>query len=288
MLQVSDVWQWLGGPLLSSVFMDDFYSGRPFNTAPTMRAIFNSNIIVSAVTLRQKRVLPNSCVVPDVFLSDQRVRGCGSNLDAADVEDRLDHKARASSLGLAPAFMFNADMPSFQGTLASYSSGAYVHIINTDRAAAAAEFLGLESLGWIDNLTRALAVEISTFTPGSNIFSTLTLVLPSPTQPRHAYVRHNVLPALFLQVLEIPLGGSVAVSSYTYTSRLHRYITTPDYIRLGFELSSILLIILDLFEKLLYYPYLLPCYRFSVSMTLPSQLPVQVQRPIHVAPLERV
>lgn len=50
----------------------------------------------------------------------------------------------------------------------------------------------------------------------------------------------------------MPLGGSVAVSSYTYTSRLYRYITTSDYIRLGFELSSILLIVLDLFEKLLY------------------------------------
>jgi hypothetical protein len=51
--------------------------------------------------------------------------------------------------------------------------------------------------------------------------------------------------------MEMPLGGSVLVSSYTYTARLYRYITTADYIRLGFELSSILLIILDLFEKLL-------------------------------------
>ena len=57
-----------------------------------------------------------------------------------------------------------------------------------------------------------------------------------------------------MQVLEMPLGGSVTVSSYTYTSRLYRYITTSDYVRLGFELSSILLIILDLFEKLLYRP----------------------------------
>ncbi len=60
-VEVSQVWEWLRGPLLSSVFMDDFYSGRPFNTAPTMRAIFNNNIIVSAVTLRQKRVRPNRC-----------------------------------------------------------------------------------------------------------------------------------------------------------------------------------------------------------------------------------
>jgi hypothetical protein len=59
--EVSQVWEWLAGPLLSAVFMDDFYSGRPFNTQPTMRAIFNSNVIVSAVTLRQKRVLPNRC-----------------------------------------------------------------------------------------------------------------------------------------------------------------------------------------------------------------------------------
>ena len=44
------------------------------------------------------------------------------------------------------------------------------------RATAAADLLALESLGWIDNLTRAVAVEISTFTPGSNTFSTLTLV----------------------------------------------------------------------------------------------------------------
>ena len=58
-VEVSQVWDWLRGPLLSALFMDDFYTGRPFNTAPVMRAIFNSNVIVSAVTLRQKRVLPN-------------------------------------------------------------------------------------------------------------------------------------------------------------------------------------------------------------------------------------
>jgi hypothetical protein len=57
--EVSQVLEWLRGPLLSALFMDDFYSGRPYNTAPTMRAIFNNNLIVSAVTLRQKRVLPN-------------------------------------------------------------------------------------------------------------------------------------------------------------------------------------------------------------------------------------
>lgn len=59
--------------------------------------------------------------------------------------------------------------------------------------------------------------------------------------------------------MEMPLGSSVLVSSYSYTSRLYRYITTPDYIRLGFELSSILLIILDLFEKLLYPSPSSPC-----------------------------
>jgi hypothetical protein len=59
--------------------------------------------------------------------------------------------------------------------------------------------------------------------------------------------------------MEMPLGSSVLVSSYSYTSRLYRYITTPDYIRLGFELSSILLIILDLFEKLLYTSPSSPC-----------------------------
>jgi hypothetical protein len=59
--------------------------------------------------------------------------------------------------------------------------------------------------------------------------------------------------------MEMPLGSSVLVSSYSYTSRLYRYITTSDYIRLGFELSSILLIILDLFEKLLYPSPASPC-----------------------------
>jgi hypothetical protein len=85
-------------------------------------------------------------------------------------------------------------MPGIRGTLTSYSSGAcvsrafpcrapcpsptpsFVYVMSDVRAAAAADLLALESLGWIDNLTRTLAVEISTFTPGSNTFSTLTLV----------------------------------------------------------------------------------------------------------------
>ena len=49
-----------------------------------------------------------------------------SNLDSDDVEDRSDHNARATSLSLAPAFMFNPEMPSFSGTVTSYSNGAYV------------------------------------------------------------------------------------------------------------------------------------------------------------------
>lgn len=49
-----------------------------------------------------------------------------SNLDSDAVEDRSDHKARAASLSLAPAFMFTPDMPNFYGTLSSYSRGAYV------------------------------------------------------------------------------------------------------------------------------------------------------------------
>jgi hypothetical protein len=128
--------------------------------------------------------------------------------------------------------------------------------MSSERASAAADLLGLESLGWVDNLTRALALEVSTFTPGSNTFSTLTLVRRSTpiiktVNPFHPY----------LQVMEMPLGGNVVVSSYTYTSRLYRYITTADYMRLGFELSSVLLIILDLFEKLLCQPPPLLYYR---------------------------
>ena len=49
-----------------------------------------------------------------------------SNLDSDAVEDRSDHKARASSLSLARAFLFRPDMPNFYGTLSSYSRGAYV------------------------------------------------------------------------------------------------------------------------------------------------------------------
>jgi hypothetical protein len=72
-VEVGQVWEWLGGPLLSSLFMDDFYSGRPFSTAPFMRAIFNSNLIVSAVTLRQKRALPNRL---DLSLAPGHSRVC--------------------------------------------------------------------------------------------------------------------------------------------------------------------------------------------------------------------
>jgi hypothetical protein len=69
-----------------------------------------------------------------------------------------------------------------------------------------------------------------------------------------------------LKVLEIPLGGRVVVSSYSYTSRLHRYITTSDYVRLGFELSSVLLIIIDLVEKLLFDTGFSPSlYRFACN-----------------------
>ena len=49
-----------------------------------------------------------------------------SNLDSDGVEDRADHKARATSIGLAPAFLFKPEMPGFEGQLASYSDGACV------------------------------------------------------------------------------------------------------------------------------------------------------------------
>lgn len=89
--------------------------------------------------------------------------------------------------------------------------------MSNNRARAAADLLGLESLGWIDNLTRAVAVEISTFTPGSNTFSTLTLVPP----PR---------PGTCASVLRVCTGdrnaagwqcGSVVVHVHVSTLPLH-------------------------------------------------------------------
>ena len=92
-----------------------------------------------------------------------------------------------------------------------------MHILNNNRAACAAELLGLESLGWIDNLTRSLAVEISTFTPGSNIFSTLTLVWPhctgdlmaisfyAPTGDGDAFRQQRVGVVIHLHFASVPL-----------------------------------------------------------------------------------
>lgn len=106
----------------------------------------------------------------------------------------------------------NLDGAPIWGLLEVYGGGGYVAELGTDRDAASAVVLDLESQGWLDRASRALFIEFNIYNPFTNLFSMVTFISEMP--PTGGNVNHALIKtiqmysyvgtrALFLVLLQV-------------------------------------------------------------------------------------
>lgn len=84
----------------------------------------------------------------------------------------------------------------FSGQYGTYSHGGYFYIVNSTRQNILLDLKTLEENNWIDNFTRAISIEFSTFNPNLNVYChcfILFEVLPTGNFINSAYFRPLIL-----------------------------------------------------------------------------------------------
>jgi len=66
--EYSDIWQFLEGPLIQTLYPSRWYNGVPY-TADELGYVLTNNRLLGGVRIRQLRVKPNSCSVRDEYKS---------------------------------------------------------------------------------------------------------------------------------------------------------------------------------------------------------------------------
>lgn len=223
---VNDFYNYIKGPFAHLVFTSDWYTGEPWTTSGSAgRGMVNgANFVVAkTVRLRQKRVRSNSCSVPKVF------RGKGI---VPDCIDRYSYASEDKSAGFGPheevarrglvysdAFKWHDQGYNFVGKLGTvYSPGGFsISFNNVSHATTIAE--KMQELRWVDEYTRAVVAEVTLYNANLNLF------------------------VLVQMIMELPPSGGALVRSNIRSARLHQYVTTADYTRLGFELVCVAFIV---------------------------------------------
>ena len=68
------------GPFLHAVYMSDWFSGSPWSVGD-QGLVAGANLVVSTVSIRQKRVRSASCVIPTQFMGSATLNDCIADYD---------------------------------------------------------------------------------------------------------------------------------------------------------------------------------------------------------------
>ncbi|KAH9502510.1 hypothetical protein Btru_068871, partial [Bulinus truncatus] len=178
-----DFWKWANSGLLSGLRAGPYYNDYP---PFKLRAYINDKVsrILGYATMRQLRVKPDQCKVPDPF---QRViHECNTMYNMLTQEERtynIGWQPRGSNdlsnltrteYSYSSAEKLNG-YP-YWGILSLYSGGGYVVPLEGSKNELRDLFANLQSEQWIDRYTRAVFIEFTTYNPQINLFAINTLL----------------------------------------------------------------------------------------------------------------
>lgn len=176
---VSDVWSFLQGPLIDTLFQTQWYNGDLFalegSEQSQLGVVDRSHVLLGGLQLRLLRVESQSCVD-----SGQDNGHCYPPY-AQHVESK-----QAQQLGgsIVDSWSSGNSSQLFPGRLASYPSGGYHQFIprlssSTISALACGPYCQLAALkknGWIDPSARALFLEFNLYNPWQDIHCAVTIL----------------------------------------------------------------------------------------------------------------
>ena len=180
----NDWWNWAHATVVDEVMAQPHYNGLP---PYGLRGYIGDHThrIMGYATIRQVRVVPNSCRV------DQRIESitqeCAKasafiNEDSGDYcnawEEKNAHTENLISC-LRPEFKYvtagELDSLPYQAKMDLYGGGGYVFRMNQPPPAARKELVTLQQMHWVNNHTRAVFLEFSVYNPQVNLFGISTI-----------------------------------------------------------------------------------------------------------------
>ena len=205
---VPQFFSWLRGPFIDTVYLPEL-GGEPLY-------LHGYNRLIGRVRLRQVRVTPGSCEVPEMFAT--LIDGCwgpytlGLHDDEPFGPEYEPTRWRHSDVDDTDDFLAN-------GRFATYSGGGHVVDLPLEIGAAREAAAALQQHGWVDRATRAVFIDFSCFNANSGMLFSVRLLfefLPSG----------GIMPMPTLRVLKPLL-----------------YVEPMDFARAVFEVAFILYVL---------------------------------------------
>ncbi|CAF1184626.1 unnamed protein product [Adineta ricciae] len=173
---IDKYWQWLGSSFVDNLRAQKWYNGDP---PRNLSGFINdkSHRLIGWATMRQLRVKPEQCRIVSTCHADYSF----FNEDKHSYTPTwLNETSRMSDSPVEKAFTYQSsdelDTFIYAGTYASYGSGGYVYEFRGGFIDVRNNISRLHALGWIDEKTRAVIIQLTLYNPNVRLFTAVTIL----------------------------------------------------------------------------------------------------------------
>ncbi|XP_024084019.1 polycystic kidney disease 2-like 2 protein isoform X2 [Cimex lectularius] len=217
---VPQIWEYIRGVFIKIIYENDYNETRSLQFVRNQPFILlYNNILVGVPRIRQVRVENNSCTIDKTF--SEIFASCYGYLNSQN-EDRKTFGNGTANWN----YHVSKDSLMYEGLVSNYGPGGFSILFDKDQYITTQIIEELEYHKWIQLGTRAVFIDFTAYTPNTNLFCVVKLVL------------------------EMPPTGGVLTSSHFYTMKFIRYVTTWDYFILGCELIFICFVVYYITEEI--------------------------------------
>ncbi|CAB0015691.1 unnamed protein product [Nesidiocoris tenuis] len=224
---VDHIWDYFSGiliPLIYSGVNDKMAASHLAKLKnPKDLLLVNDNILVALPRIRQVRVRNDSCHVPEGFLY---IFDSCYYFFKPHLED-----TEPFGLGNGTIWTYsNASVTGARGVageITTYTGGGYYMDFSSSLEETLKLYNEMYNNTWIDHGTRAVMVDLASYTQRDNLFCIVTLLI------------------------ELPPSGGAIPSADVRVQKLLRYESTLDCVMLGFELALTALLVLLTLDNIL-------------------------------------
>ncbi|KAF6209750.1 hypothetical protein GE061_015499 [Apolygus lucorum] len=178
------------------------------------------NILIGLPRIRQQRVKNDSCSVQAMF--KDLFPSCYDYYSDSEEDKEPFGMKNPTAWTYAPP---DGDSSSYTGKISSYGGGGYMMNLTTNKIYTASWINELINHAWIQQGTRVVFIDFTTYTPNTNLFCVVKLVF------------------------ELPPTGGVIPTAHFYTMKFLRYVNTWDHFVLGCEIIFLCYIVYFTMEE---------------------------------------
>nr|XP_043901609.1 polycystic kidney disease 2-like 1 protein [Solea senegalensis] len=219
---MTDFWIYAQGPLLDGLYWTKWYNNQSLESGERS-FIYYENMLLGVPRVRQIKIKNNSCKVHTDFAEE--ITGC------FDVYNEKKENDLSFGLINGTAWTYHTEKEikgsSHWGMLTTYTGAGYYQDLNLTKEDSAVILNELMDNLWLDQGTRVVFIDFSTYNANINMFCVIRLVV------------------------EFPATGGAIPSYQIRTVKLIRYINYWDYFILGCEVVFCLFILYYVVEEFL-------------------------------------